>query len=65
VAAAAIVLSSAAPTEEPSWPVALVPAPAAPVSVRATPRSATPSVTGPATPVLIPSVSVATRISGA
>ncbi len=51
VAAAAIVLSSAAPIDEPNWLAALVAAPAAPPSDGRTSRSAVPRAVGPATPV--------------
>lgn len=63
-AEAAMVLSSAAPIEDPSWAAALVPAPAAPVSAGSTPRSAVLRAAGPAMPVLRPSIRVAVRISG-
>ncbi len=59
-----MVFSSAAPTDEPNWPAALVAAPAAPVSDGSTPRSARLSVVGPAMPVPSPSTRVAARISG-
>jgi hypothetical protein len=63
-AAVAMVLSSAAPIDEPSWLAALVPAPAAPLSDGSTPRSAVLRATGPAIPVPSPSTRVARRISG-